>query len=214
MSKYLNKSVFVLFFFIGFSVYSQKIGYIDTEFILSKIKEYKAAEDEIDKLANKYQVEIQEKYAEVEKMRSDYKSEEILLTEEMKKERQDTILAKDKRVREYQRKVFGYEGLIFLKRQELIKPIQEKVYVAVEKVSKKKQIQIMFDKSSELIMVYTDPKHDYTDYVLDELGLGDKKDTIDNKRKSDYVKGDTSGDTGGGGTNSNSNSNNNSPTNK
>ena len=78
--------------------------------------------------------------------------------------------------------------LIFLKRQELIKPIQDKVYQAIEKVAKKKQLQIVFDKSSELIMVYTDPKHDYTDYVLDELGLGDKKDVIDNKKKSDYLK--------------------------
>lgn len=97
---------------------------------------------------------------------------------------------KIKGLENYKKKVFGFEGLIFLKRNELIKPIQEKVYIAVEKVCKKKQIQIMFDKSSELIMVYTDPKHDYTDYVLDELGLGDKKDTIDNKKKSDFVKGE------------------------
>lgn len=171
-------------------VLAQKFGYIDTEFILSKIKEYKAAEDEIDKVAQKYQSEVQEKFADVDKYTKDFKAEEVLLTEEMKKERLDTIAAKDKRARELQRKVFGFEGLIFLKRQELIKPIQEKVYIAVEKVSKKKQIQIMFDKSSELIMVYTDPKHDYTDYVLDELGLGDKKDSIDNKKKSEYIKGD------------------------
>jgi outer membrane protein len=169
---------------------AQKFGYIDTEFILSKIKEYKEAEDEIDKISQKYRGEVQEKFGEVDKYTKDFKAEEVLLTEEMKKERLDSISSKDKRARELNSKIFGYEGLIFLKRQELIKPIQEKVYLAVEKVCKKKQIQIMFDKSSELIMVYTDPKHDYTDYVLDELGLGDKKDTIDNKKKSDYIKGD------------------------
>ena len=167
---------------------AQKFGYVDTEFILSKIKEYKAAEEEIDKLADKYQKEIQQQFADVEKLRADYKAEEILLTEEMKKERLDTITVRDKKARDQQRKVFGFEGLIFLKRQELIKPIQDKVYQAIEKVAKKKQLQIVFDKSSELIMVYTDPKHDYTDYVLDELGLGDKKDVIDNKKKSDYLK--------------------------
>ena len=171
-------------------VLGQKFGYIDTEFVLSKIKDYKEAEEEIDKLAQKYQGEIQEKFAEVDKYTKDFKAEEVLLTDEMKKERLDSISSKDKRAREFQRKVFGFEGLIFLKRQELIKPIQEKVYIAVEKVCKKKQIQIMFDKSSELIMVYTDPKHDYTDYVLDELGLGDKKDVIDNKKKSEYIKGE------------------------
>lgn len=174
---------------VGLSqVHAQKFGYIDTEFILSKIKEYKAAQDEIDKLAEKYQKEISDKFADVEKLRADFKAEEILLTEDMKKERLDTINARDKRAREQQRKIFGFEGLIFLKRQELIKPIQDKVYAAVEKVAKKKQLQIVFDKASELIMVYTDPKHDYTDFVLDELGLGDKKDVIDNKKKSDYIK--------------------------
>lgn len=172
------------------SVYAQKFGYIDTEFILSKVKEYKEAEDEIDKLSTKYQGEVQEKFAEVDKYTKDFKAEEVLLTEEMKKERLDSIAAKDKRARDFNRKIFGFEGLIFLKRQELIKPVQEKVFAAVEKVCKKKQIQIMFDKSSDLIMVYTDPKHDYTDYVLDELGLGDKKDTIDNKKKNEYIKGE------------------------
>lgn len=166
----------------------QKFGYIDTEFVLSKIKEYKEAEDEIDKLAQKYQTEVQALFGEVDKYTRDYKAEEILLTEEMKKERLDSIAAKDKRARDFQRKCFGFEGLVFLKRQELIKPIQDKVYAAVEKVAKKKQLQIVFDKSSELIMVYTDPKHDYTDYVLEELDLGDSKDIIDNKKKSEYIK--------------------------
>ncbi|TAF72635.1 MAG: OmpH family outer membrane protein [Bacteroidetes bacterium] len=169
---------------------AQKFGYIDTEYILGKVKEYKEAETEIDQLAERYQKEVSEKFADVAKSTQEFKAEEILLTEEMKKERLDTIASKDKRARELQKKVFGFEGLVFLKRNELIKPIQEKVYLAVEKVCKKKQIQIMFDKSSELVMVYTDPKHDYTDYVLDELGLGDKKDTIDNKKKSDFVKGE------------------------
>ncbi len=183
---------YIIFFFINALILqpclAQKFGYIDTEFILSKIKEYKSAEEEIDKLAQKYQVDISGMFGEVEKLRSEYKAEEILLTEEMKKERMDTITFRDKKARDLQRKVFGFEGLIFLKRQELIKPIQDKVYATVEKVAKKKQLQIIFDKSSELIMVYTDPKHDYTDYVLDELGLGDKKDVIDNKKKSEYIK--------------------------
>jgi outer membrane protein len=164
---------------------AQKFGYIDTEFILGKIADFKKAEDEIDALAQNYQTEIQGMFSDVDKLNRDYKAEEILLTEEMKKEKLDTIKVRDKRAREYQKKVFGFEGMIFLKRQELIKPIQEKVYKAVEKVCRKKQLAIMFDKSSELVMVYTDPKHDYTDYVLEELGLGDKKDVVDNKRDKD-----------------------------
>ncbi len=190
----MRKHLFLLIFLYLCSnstyIYGQKFGYIDTEFILSKVKEYKEAEEEIQKLGERYQKEVSDKFAEVAKYTQEFKAEEILLTEEMKKERQDTITSKDKKARELQKKVFGFEGLIFLKRNELIKPIQEKVYLAVEKVCKKKQIQMMFDKSSELIMVYTDPKHDYTDFVLDELGVGDKKDSIDNKKKSEFVKGE------------------------
>jgi outer membrane protein len=186
--KILKIVILCLVINVTYTTQAQKFGYIDTEFIMSKIKEYKAAQEEIDKLAEKYQTEISALFGEVDRLRAEYKAEEILLTEEMKKERLDTIKVKDKKARELQKKVFGYEGLMFLKRQELIKPIQDKVYAAVEKVAKKKQLQIIFDKSGELIMVYTDPKHDYTDYVLDELGLGDEKDTIDNKKKSDYIK--------------------------
>lgn len=190
MIKKIVLFTFILLIFQNTCIFAQKFGYIDTEFILSKVKEYKDAEEEIEKLAARYQKEVTDKFADVSKCTQEFKAEEILLTEEMKKERQDTIISKDKRARELQKKVFGFEGLIFLKRNELIKPIQEKVYLAVEKVCKKKQIQIMFDKSSELIMVYTDPKHDYTDFVLDELGVGDKKDSIDNKKKSEFIKGE------------------------
>jgi outer membrane protein len=125
---------------------------------------------------------VEELFKEVEKLRRDYQAEEILLTEDMKKERLTQITEKEKVAKEKQKKIFGFEGLLFLKRQELIKPAQDKIYEAVEKVCKKKKLAIMFDKSSELMMLYTDPKHDYTDFVLEELGLGDKNDVVDNKR--------------------------------
>jgi outer membrane protein len=120
--------------------------------------------------------------AEVDKLRKEYQLEEILLTDDLKKERMAVIIEKDKKARDRQAKIFGFEGLLFLKRQELVSPVQDKVFTAVEKVCKQKKVAIMFDKSGDLVMIYTDPKHDYTDYVLEELGLGDKKDVIDNKR--------------------------------
>ncbi|HNB62512.1 MAG TPA: OmpH family outer membrane protein, partial [Saprospiraceae bacterium] len=106
------------------------------------------------------------------------KAEEVLLTDEMKAERLETIHKKESEWKEYQRKVFGFGGLFFLKKQELIKPLQDKVFEAVEKVAKQNRLAIIFDKSSELVMIYTDPKHDYTDFVLEELGLGDPNDKI------------------------------------
>lgn len=164
------------------AVHAQKFGYIDTKFILSKMPEYKAAQGEIDKVSGQWQTEVEAKFKEVDKLRKDYQAEEILLTEDMKKERMAVIIEKEKAAKEQQKKIFGFEGLLFLKRQELVKPVQDKVYEAVEKVCKAKKIAIMFDKSGDLVMLYTDTKHDYTDYVLEELGLGDKNDTADNKK--------------------------------
>jgi outer membrane protein len=161
---------------------AQKFGYVDTKFVLSKMPEYKTAQGEIDKVSSQWQSEIEAKFKDVDKLRKEYQAEEILLTEDMKKERLGVIVEKEKVAKEQQKKIFGFEGLLFLKRQELVKPVQDKVYEAVEKVCKQKKVAIMFDKSGDLVMLYTDPKHDYTDYILEELGLGDKNDTIDNKK--------------------------------
>jgi outer membrane protein len=98
----------------------------------------------------------------------------------MRKERTAAIQKRETELKEYQKKVFGFDGLFFLKKQELIKPIQDKVWDAVDKVCKQNNLAIMFDKSGELVMIYTDPRHDYTDFVLDELGLGDPNDKIKN----------------------------------
>lgn len=162
--------------------FGQKFGYINSELIVKKMPEYKKAEQELNQHTQKWQQDIDALKKELDKMNSDYKAEEVLLTEEMKKERLALITEKEKEVKEYQKKVFGFEGMIFLKRQELMKPIQDKVYEAVEKVAKEKGLQIIFDKAADLVMIYTNPVHDYTDYVLEKLGYGDKNDTVDNKK--------------------------------
>jgi outer membrane protein len=164
---------------ITLSSNAQKFGYIDSDYILKKLPEYSKAEKELNMLSSKWQAEIEKMKKEYEKMQTDFKAEEILLTEEMKKERLDTLAGREKAIKEYQKKIFGFEGMIFLKRQELMKPVQDKVFEAVEKVAKSKSLQIIFDKSGDLVMVYTNPIHDYTDYVLEELGLGDPNDTAE-----------------------------------
>lgn len=156
----------------------QKFGYIDSDFILSKMPEYKKAQDEIDQLSGAWQKEINEMQKKVEGLYSAYSAEQVLLTEEMKKERLEEIAKKENELKEYNKKVFGFQGLYFLKKQELIKPLQDKVFDAVEKVAKANRLAIIFDKSGELVMIYTDPRHDYTDFVLEELGLGDPNDKI------------------------------------
>lgn len=165
------------FFGLNFAK-AQKFGYIDSEFILSKMPEYKKAQDEIDQLSSAWQKEVEDMQRKVDGLYSSYQAEQVLLTEEMKKARLDDIKKKETEVKDYQKKVFGFEGLFFLKKEELIKPLQDKVFDAVEKVCKANRLAILFDKSGELVMIYTDPRHDYTDFVLEELGLGDPNDKI------------------------------------
>ncbi|UXP33706.1 OmpH family outer membrane protein [Reichenbachiella agarivorans] len=159
---------------------AQKFGYVDTDYILSQVPEYAEANGEIDKLSKAWEAEIQEMYKEIQILEVALKAEEVLLTKEMKDDRYKEINRKWDEVKAYQNKIFGFEGLFFLKKKELIKPVQDKVFEAIEKVAKKQRLQIVFDKSGDLVMIYTDPVHDYTDYVLEELGLGDKNDVISN----------------------------------
>ena len=169
----------VLFLLFGLNfANAQKFGYIDTNFILGKMPEYAKAQSEIDQLSGGWEKEVEDMSRNVESLYASLKAEEVLLTEEMKGERMTAIHTKEAELKEYQRKVFGFGGLFFLKKQELIKPLQDKVWDAVEKVAKQNRLAIVFDKSSELVMIYTDPRHDYTDFVLEELGLGDPNDKI------------------------------------
>jgi outer membrane protein len=175
--RFLTTITLLLVFGLNFAN-GQKFGYIDTNFILGKMPEYGKAQSEIDQLSSGWQKEVEDMSRNVENLYSSLKAEEVLLTDEMKTERLDAIHKKEGELKEYQRKVFGFGGLFFLKKQELIKPLQDKVFEAVEKVAKQNRLAIVFDKSGELVMIYTDPRHDYTDFVLEELGLGDPNDKI------------------------------------
>ena len=170
---------FALITFFGLNfVQAQKFGYIDSDFILNKMPEYGKAQGEIEQLSAAWQKEIEDMQRKVEGLYSAYQAEQVLLTEVMKQERLDEIKKKETELKEYQKKVFGFGGLFFLKKQELIKPLQDKVFDAVEKVAKSNRLAIIFDKAGELVMIYTDPRHDYTDFVLEELGLGDPNDKV------------------------------------
>jgi outer membrane protein len=169
--------IFFLIFGLNF-VNAQRFGYIDTDFVLNKMPDYGKAQDEINQLSEAWEKEIQDMAKKIEAMYNDLQAEQVLLTDEMKKERTSAIQKKEAELKEYQKKVFGFGGLFFLKKQELIKPIQDKVWDAVDKVAKQNNLAIVFDKAGELVMIYTDPRYDYTDFVLDELGLGDPNDKI------------------------------------
>lgn len=160
------------------AVQAQKFGYVDSQYILQKLPAYAAAQQEVNKMSAAWQKEIESKRKEIEKLQRDYQLSEPLLIDEQKKKRKDEIAKKEAEAKEFQQKTFGYEGTVFKKRQELMKPVQDQVFTAIEKVAKAKQLQIVFDKSGDLTMLYTNPTHDYTEYVLEELGIksADKND--------------------------------------
>ena len=173
----------ITFFFLIFGlnfVQAQRFGYIDTDFILSKMPDHKKAQEEIDQLTEAWAKEVDDMNKEIKSMYNALQAEQVLLTDEMKNERTAAIAKKEEEMKEYQKKVFGFGGLLFLKKQELMKPVQDKVWDAVDKVAKQNSLAIVFDKAGELVMIYTDPRFDYTDFVLDELGLGDPNDKIKN----------------------------------
>ena len=167
------KKISLLFLGLFFcsATFAQKYRYVDTQYILEKMPEYKEAQAEIERLAKGWEKEIQDLYQQVEAMEVDLKAEVVLLTKEMWEERNVEIARKWTEVKEYQQSIFGFDGLYFLKKIELVKPIQDQVYEAVERVAKNSRLQIVFDKSGDLVMIYTDPIHDYTDFVLEDLGL-------------------------------------------
>lgn len=179
----MKKTIFLLFLtLVSIQGFAQKFGYIDSEFITSKMPEYKKAQEDMDKYSEKWVADIQVKYSELEKMRQQFQQEEILLTAEMKRERQKNIDDKEVELKELNNKVFGMNGLLFLKKKEIMKSILDDIYKACEKVARQKQLMFIFDKASDMSMIYTDPRHDYTDYVMEALGISLKEDKNQNNQ--------------------------------
>lgn len=147
-----------------------KFGYVDSDYILSQIPEYKAAQNELDKTSQQWQKEIETKFAEVEKLNKAYQADAILLTDEMKKKRELEISTREKEAKDLQKQKFGVDGELFKKRQELVKPIQDKVYNAIKSVAEKKGLGVVLDKSGQLTILYVNPKYDASDDVLELLG--------------------------------------------
>ncbi len=153
---------------------AQKVGYVDSDYILASIPEYKAAQAEIDKVSVDWQKEIELKYTEVDKLYKAYQADAILLTDDMKKKRENEIVNKEKEVKELQKARFGVDGELFKKRQELVKPIQDKVYNAVKSVAERGGIAIMFDKAGQVAILYANTKYDKSEEVITFMGYNKK----------------------------------------
>ena len=163
-------AAFIIVLIAAGNASAQKYCYVNTEYILENIPDYKTAQQTLDNLSLTWQKEIEDKYAIIDKLYKAYQAEQVLLTEEMKRRRQDEIAQKEKDVKDLQKQRFGYEGDLFKKKQELVKPIQDKIFNAVQKLATEQNYAVIFDKSSDLIMLYANPKYDKSDEILLNMG--------------------------------------------
>lgn len=204
MKKYFL--IATLLAFVG-TVSAQKFGYVDSKYILAHVPEYAAAQATINKLSSQWQKEIEAKYETIARLETALAAEKILLTDEMKKKREEDIEAKRQEAKELQRQKFGVDGELFKKREELIKPIQDQIYEAIQEVASTSALMVVFDKANHSNMLYTNPKHDISDKVLRKMGLkpgefqdestvGDEEEDENNKTTSKPVPKSNSSNTG------------------
>ncbi len=159
----------VLFFSVAM-IHAQKFAYVDSQYILDNLPEYTEAQAQLDEVSAQWQKEIEAKFAEVDKMYQDYQAQAVLLPEDMKKKKEQEIVDKEKEAKNLQRQRFGQNGDLMKKRQELVKPIQEKVYNAIQEIATSSNYSVIFDKAGALTILFANPKYDLSDEILDNLG--------------------------------------------
>ena len=169
----MKKFLFVALALIltGATVSAQRYAIIDTRYILDKMPEYKDADKRLAQVSETWQKEIDDKQGQLNTMYRNYEAEQYMLSDELKKKREDQLFNMEKEIRDLQKKRFGYEGDIFKERQKLVKPVQDRVYNAIQKMAVSRGYDFVLDKSEGITVIFADPKLDKSDEVLRELGV-------------------------------------------
>ena len=160
--------------FIGlttFSASAQRYAVIDTKYILDRMPEYKEAQQKLDLASEQWQKEIEAKQAQLDAMYRSFEAEQVMLSETLRRKREDELFNREKELRDLQKRRFGFEGDLFKRRQELVKPIQDKVYNAIQKLATERQYDFILDKSEGITVIFADPKLDKSDDILKALGV-------------------------------------------
>ena len=187
MKKHILASFYLIFLFgLIYHVQAQKKdvpkqnkwGYVDTDFILNKMPDYKKAREEIALLSESWTKELKIKYLQIDTLQNELQEEAILLSLEEKTKRQEEIKAKSDSLSAYRNSIFGFEGEFFQKKKEILKTVQDRLFDAIEKVAEEYSLHTVFDKAGDQNIIYVNPIHDYSDYVLEKLELGDPNDII------------------------------------
>jgi outer membrane protein len=173
----MKKLFFILIAIIGLgsTATAQRYCYVDSQYILDNIPEYTTAQAELDRLSLEWQNEIETKFARVDKKQKEYLTEAILLPEEIKKQRELEIKNLEEEAKALQKKYFGVGGELFSKREELIQPIQDKIFEAIQEVADEKKYAFIFDKANQSNLLFADPKYNISDLVLRKMGINVNK---------------------------------------
>ena len=161
----------LVFTVLSVSLFAQKYAYIDSEYILSSMPSYVEAQAELDRLSVEWQKEIEAKFKKIDEMYRKYQQEAVILPEETKVKRQNEIITAENDAKELQKKRFGTEGDLYKKREELMKPIQDRVFTAIEEYAREKNYAFVFDKAGVMTIVYADSKFDINSEILTKLGV-------------------------------------------
>jgi outer membrane protein len=184
--------VIILLLLSAISAEAQRYCYVDTKYILENMPDYAQAQSELNRLSEKWQNEIVQRYEAIDNMRQAYQAERVLLTSDMKRQREEEIAQAEKEAKELQKKRFSLNGDLFKKREELIKPIQDDIYKALVELAESGNYMVIFDKSNESSIIFASPKYDKSDRVLRKLGIKPGSATDDDDDDDDVNDSDSS----------------------
>lgn len=179
----MKKSIItaVLVAFLALPMFGQKYAYIDSEYILSNMPDYVEAQAELDRVALEWQQEIEKEFAKIDSMYKKYQTEVITLPENMKQKREEAIINAEKAAKDLQKKRFGKDGDLTKKREELVTPIQDRVFTAIDEYAKEKGYAFVFDVAGSMTIIYADPKWDINDQIMQKLGVTVRDDSDDDE---------------------------------
>ncbi len=164
------KKLFVILSLVGLLAKAQNIAYVDSRYILENIPEFNTAQDELNKLSLEWQEEIDLLKEDVERLYRKYQAEQYLLPENKKREREEKIINKEKEIKSLTKQRFGPDGELYKKQNQLIQPIQDLIYGGISDFAQEGKYDIIFDKSSDLIMLFSNSELDKSNEILEKLG--------------------------------------------
>ena len=191
----MKRFFFILFLsFFAANISAQRYCYVDTKYILENMPEYASAQKELNQISEKWQREIVTRYEVIENMRKAYQAERVLLTADMKRQREDEIAQAEKEAKELQKKRFSLNGDLFKKREELIKPVQDEIFKALVELAESGNYMVIFDKSNDSSIIFASPKYDKSDRILKKLGIkpGQINASDDDEKEQGHPQGDDS----------------------